>query len=147
MSASLAAAVAQFRADIRAGVPARDSLLRAVDEALSLPIPEAPGPEEARRAIRGIMRVREWDKGIVRPLAGYRARAGAPDCARALGDWLRWHAGGGNLHGAFSACFWGNPGTDTVGGRMNTLAAVLRTIAGASSSPALDAWKRAGVIR
>jgi hypothetical protein len=88
-----------------------------------------------------------WTRSLFTDHGGrLRVRKSAPKGAtgpeRGVHGLYRWHASGGNLEGLFIAKW--NAGE--AWSRVETYISVLRIASGRESSPAIDAWRRTGLV-
>lgn len=102
---------------------------------------EIPTDGEAFRAIRGTMAIAQWRKGSLKRIR--KARSGETASEFLLGSmgFLAGHTGG-DITGSIMR----RMRDAGLSSRMDTLAIVLRSMFGLYRSPALEAWKRTGIL-
>lgn len=112
--------------------------LRATEDRDAIPDSDIPEDYEVTRWLPDVF----TDRGT----RGLRVRSSAPkgSCgeSRAILGLLRWHTSGGNLDGLFIAQFQAGHNY----GKCETISVILRCLTGATTSPAIEAWKRTGLI-
>lgn len=126
-------------AELQEAAMAALSVLEAAEYETAEERPDVPGRQVALDAIAAVF---TEQGGTLRQRK--QLRKGASRDARCLAGILRWLGGSGTLDGLMMAQ-WAAESRERYS-ELETLALVIRAVAGSTRSPAVDAWRRTGLV-